>query len=293
MKEGWEILSIADICVLPRGLAYSNGDEVEFSSNIVLCANNVDLLANQLDLPELKYISDHIQIPSSKILRPGSLLVCTASGSKSHLGKVAFVDKDYGYAFGGFMGQITPLPSILPRFLFHALTSEAYKDFISSLSDGANINNLKSDDLARFQIPVPPLPEQQRIVALLDEAFAGIATTKANAERNLRNARSIFANHLEAVFSQRGDGWAERKLHDVCSLINGRAYKKDEILVSKKYPLLRVGNLFSNRDWYYSALELDDDKYCDQGDPLYAWSASFGPRIWEAARLYITITSGR
>ncbi|MCP9911639.1 hypothetical protein KBZ15_17270 [Cyanobium sp. BA20m-p-22] len=73
--------------------------------------------------------------------------------------------------------------------------------------------------LTDFQLPVPPLPEQQRIVALLDKAFAGIATAKANAEQNLQNARAIFESHLESVFSQRGEGWVDRQLVSLCTEI--------------------------------------------------------------------------
>ena len=69
------------------------------------------------------------------------------------------------------------------------------------------------------------------------------------------------------------------KLSDVVTLLNGRAYKKDELLDSGPVPVLRVGNFFSNRSWYYSDLELSDDKYCEEGDLLFAWSASFGPKI--------------
>ncbi len=76
-----------------------------------------------------------------------------------------------------------------------------------------------------------------------------------------------------------------KKLSEVCRLINGRAYKKPEMLQEGKYPLLRVGNFFSNRAWYYSDLELNEDKYCDDGDLLYAWSASFGPRIWDGGKV--------
>jgi type I restriction enzyme S subunit len=80
-------------------------------------------------------------------------------------------------------------------------------------------------------------------------------------------------------------GWKNKKLEDVCRLINGRAYKKNEMLSEGPYPLLRVGNFFTNRGWYYSDLELDADKYCDTGDLLYAWSASFGPRIWDGGKV--------
>lgn len=79
-------------------------------------------------------------------------------------------------------------------------------------------------------------------------------------------------------------GWETKPLGEVCRLVNGRTYKKDELLRAGKYPVLRVGNFFTNRNWYYSDLELSDDQYCDSGDLLYAWSASFGPRLWDGDR---------
>lgn len=79
--------------------------------------------------------------------------------------------------------------------------------------------------------------------------------------------------------------WQIKKLGEVCRFINGKAYKKDELLNSGKYPVLRVGNFFTNTHWYYSDLELPDDKYCDNEDLLYAWSASFGPRIWNGGKV--------
>jgi type I restriction enzyme S subunit len=79
--------------------------------------------------------------------------------------------------------------------------------------------------------------------------------------------------------------WQKRKLADVCELINGRAYSKPELLAEGKYPVLRVGNFFTNNHWYYSDLELETKKYCDTGDLLYAWSASFGPRIWTGGKV--------
>lgn len=75
------------------------------------------------------------------------------------------------------------------------------------------------------------------------------------------------------------------ELGEVCKVVNGRAYKQDELLEKGKYAVLRVGNFFSNRSWYYSDLELPEDKYCDKGDLLYAWSASFGPKIWDGEKV--------
>lgn len=79
--------------------------------------------------------------------------------------------------------------------------------------------------------------------------------------------------------------WRKAKLGEVCELVNGRAYSKEELLPEGKYKVLRVGNFFTNDHWYYSDLELDKNKYCDDGDLLYAWSASFGPRIWTGGKV--------
>ena len=75
-------------------------------------------------------------------------------------------------------------------------------------------------------------------------------------------------------------GWEWCRMQDVITFVNGRAYKKEELLPQGKYKVLRVGNFFTNNEWYYSDLELPEDKYCYNGDLLYAWSASFGPQIW-------------
>ncbi|MBF0229585.1 MAG: restriction endonuclease subunit S, partial [Desulfamplus sp.] len=79
--------------------------------------------------------------------------------------------------------------------------------------------------------------------------------------------------------------WEMVRLGEVARIINGRAYKQEELLSDGKYPVLRVGNFFSNSNWYYSDLELERDKYCDNGDLLYAWSASFGPKIWNGGKV--------
>lgn len=228
MKTGWCTEHLRELCDFQRGLIYGKGDEVESSSNVVLRANNIDLSTNRLDFSKLKYISESVAVPANKKVRKGSLLLCTASGSKSHLGKVAFIDDDYTFAFGGFMGQLTPRDKIVPKYLFYFMTSDAYKGFIATLSDGANINNLKFDDLGRLEVPVAPLAEQNRIVRILDEAFEGIAIAKAKAEKNLENVRAVFETELEAVFSQRGKGWLTTTIGDQLTLQRGFDITKDE-----------------------------------------------------------------
>jgi len=80
------------------------------------------------------------------------------------------------------------------------------------------------------------------------------------------------------------ESWEWVRLDNIVTFINGRAYKQTELLFSGKTPVLRVGNLFTNNQWYYSNLELEPEKYCEKGDLLFAWSASFGPFIWDGPK---------
>ena len=77
----------------------------------------------------------------------------------------------------------------------------------------------------------------------------------------------------------------ERKTFgEVVTFINGRAYKQAELLSTGKYKVVRVGNFFTNDKWYYSDLELEENKYCNYGDLLYCWAASLGPQIWSGEK---------
>ena len=81
------------------------------------------------------------------------------------------------------------------------------------------------------------------------------------------------------------DTWECMRMNDACELWNGRAYKKHELLEKGPTKVLRVGNFFTNDKYFYSDLDLEPQKYCETGDLLYAWSASFGPRIWEGGKV--------
>lgn len=243
MKLGWKVSRLGDVCEFARGLTYKKSDEADVSSNAVLRANNISLETGKLNFDDIKYITDDIIVPDSKKLKKNSLLVCTASGSKKHLGKIAIVDDDFDYAFGGFMGMLTPSEVVNPKYLYWLTRSNSYNDFISGLSDGANINNLKFSQLSEFQIPLPPLPEQKRIVAILDEAFAGIAQAVAHAEKNLANARELFESYLNAIFTQKGEGWVEKTLSEVCGIASNLVDPRDPEFID--LPHVGAGNMVS------------------------------------------------
>jgi type I restriction enzyme S subunit len=120
-----------------------------------------------------------------------------------------------------------------------------------------------------------------------DEPASGqlkrIAAEKALLDRKSRTKRETREFHGDPTTFELPRGWAAAPLADLVSVLNGRAYKQNELL-QVGTPVLRVGNLFTSDKWYYSNLELDEDKYCEKGDLIFAWSASFGPFIWEGER---------
>lgn len=227
MKEGWSYKKLGEVATFSRGLTYSKRDEVDVSDNIVLRSNNIDLLSSKLTFTELKYLHDDFEIPQDKRVKKGSIFICMSNGSKIHLGKVAYIDKDYNYAFGGFMGQITPNKDVDGLYLHHVLMSPSYKKYIKSLSEGANINNLKFKDLSEFVVGYPSLSEQRSIVARLDAAFSHIDALKANAEKQLNEARKLFQAELTECMKPK-EGWEEKKLGEVCDFEGGSQPPKSE-----------------------------------------------------------------
>ena len=191
-----------------------------------------------------------------------------------HTKEIKFIDFDFVVGADGTK-ILYPKDNLDSKFFYYALIATPLRE----LGYARHFRLLKEKSF-----PTPPLSEQQRIVAQLDEAFAEIDMIKAEAEKQLSDAKALFQKALSQAMTPK-EGWEKKKLKDICRVINGRAYSKEEMLTKGKYRLLRVGNFFTNDTWYYSDLELDEDKYCDKGDLLFAWSASFGPRIWKGEKV--------
>ncbi len=136
---------------------------------------------------------------------------------------------------------------VFPGFVLKALETGIVLEQIEKFRGGVAQQNLSLAQVQGFTIPLPPLPEQQRIVGILDEAFDGIATAKANAEKNLQNARALFESHLQAVFTQRGDGWMQKTLEEIATTF-GRGKSKHRPrnaphLYGGKYPFVQTGDI--------------------------------------------------
>ncbi len=115
---------------------------------------------------------------------------------------------------------LRPKSEVMSKFLFYYMFTQDFSDEMAMLQRGASYPAVSDRDVKKHVMLLPSLPEQERIVAILDEAFAAIATATANAEKNLANAREVFESELNRVFSKKGVGWMEKKLGgitDVCS----------------------------------------------------------------------------
>src|SRR3990167_3884881 len=119
--------------------------------------------------------------------------------------------------------RILNLEILAPEFLFLFFQTKTYWDKIETGLSGSAQGGFNATKLAEISVPLPPLPEQQRIVAILDEAFAAIATAKKNAEKNLQNARELFESYLQSIFANTGEGWEEKRLGDVTIKIGSGA----------------------------------------------------------------------
>ena len=118
------------------------------------------------------------------------------------------------------------------NFLYYLLGNLELPKLAKGVKPGINRNEVYSID-----VQIPPLPEQQRIVAILDEAFAAIATAKENAEKNLQNARELFESYLQSVFANPGDGWEEKKLGECFKLKSGDNLISKMMTENGKFPV--------------------------------------------------------
>ena len=171
---------------------------------------------------------------------------------------------------------------LLVKYLYFFL--DIYVEVLRTQSIGGVIKYIKLGNLTDAHIPLPSIERQAEIIECLEKCNTLIDKRQRQIALIEQTVKSRFIELFgDPVLNQHG--WRKVALEVNATLLNGRAYKQDELLDSGKYPVLRVGNFFSNRGWYYSDLELDDDKYCDNGDLLYAWSASFGPQIWNGGKV--------
>ncbi len=167
--KGVEFRKLGDIGEYIRGVTYKKNQEINnLECGIkVLRANNITL-SNHLNFEDIKVINKNVKIRKEQYLKKNDILICAGSGSSEHIGKVAFINTDFDYVFGGFMGVIR-IREVNSRFVYHIFTSNIFKQYLERSLNTTTINNLNANILQNFLIPIPPLEIQQEIVKILDQ----------------------------------------------------------------------------------------------------------------------------
>jgi type I restriction enzyme S subunit len=245
MKAGWETKTLGDACQIARG--GSPRPIQDFMTNDQDGVNWVKI-SDATASGKFIYVTKEKIKPSgvarSRLVKPGDFLL---SNSMS-FGR-PYIMQTTGCIHDGWLVLSDYDKCFDQGFLYHLLGSPVVFEQFDRLAAGSTVRNLNIDLASRVVLPVPPLPEQQRIVALLDKAFDGIATAKANAVKNLQNARAILESHLQLVFTQRGDGWNATKepLSSLCELIVDCEHKtattQEEGIPSIRTPNIGKGTL--------------------------------------------------
>ena len=251
MKKGWQTKNLGDLCDVVGG-GTPPKDKPAFYSGDIPWATVRDMRQDVITETEFRITKDAVRSSATNIIPSGNVVIATRVG----LGKVCLLGQDT--AINQDLRGIVPRSdkSLVVRYLYWWLKSIA--DAIIAEGTGATVQGVKLPFVKSLQIPVPPLAEQQRIVGLLDEAFEGLATAKANAEKNLQNARALFESHLQSVFTQRGPGWVETTLDKISTNLD-----------SKRVPITK--NVRSSGEFpYYGASGIVDyvANFIFEGDNL-------------------------
>ena len=228
MREGWEIKKLHELCQIELGKTPYRGDKSYW--DIEKETDNVWLSIADLLKTDGDEVSDSKEYISnkaakiSKVVKRGTLLL----SFKLTLGRLAFAGRDLFTNEAIAALTIKNEKLIDKYFLYHFLS---LFDWNAAAEGDVKVKGktLNKAKLKEIEVCFPTsLPEQQRIVAILDEAFAAIAKAKANAEQNLKNAKELFESYLQGVFENKGEGWEEKKLGELYSFKNGINFDKTQ-----------------------------------------------------------------
>lgn len=257
---------IEDLAEVIRGVTYSKEDQVlEITDNVILTADNITLSGN-LEINKQIYLRTSKILDSAKRLNKNDCFVCFSSGSKNHVGKISFIEKDLPFYAGGFMGIIrSNTDRILPKFLYAILNSPSYRQIISDESNGNNIQNL-SQSIGRIKIPVPPIDIQKQIVegiGKVDKSVSGAMLQIDKCESDIESllsslnfadstlntiapfaTKSIKYSDIESETYITTDNMLQNKLgvlpfEGVANISSITEYKPEDILISNIRPYLK------------------------------------------------------
>lgn len=249
MKKGWQTKKLGDVCAfdkaqgIHRGLPYVGLEHIESHTARFIGSTE----AQPVKSSTFRFSDEHVLYGR---LRP-YLNKALAPDFEGHCSTEIF--------------PLKPRPELSREYLLFWLLADETCDRINETCTGARMPRAQMNDVLGFEIPVPPLAEQQRIVSLLDEAFECLATAKANAEKNLQNARALFESQLQSVFTQRGPGWVENKLKSITTKIGSGATPRggENSYKTEGISLIRSLNVH-DLGFKYAKLAFLDDAQADE-----------------------------
>ena len=261
------------------------------SSGNYYIITGTDFDNNRINLKNISYISkDRYDQDKNIQVHPNDILL-TKDGT---IGKVAYVDSlDKPATLNAGVYDIKNKSSELEtKYLFHYLTTNRLLDYAKKSATGGTIKHLNQKILVDFPIEVSSKNEEKNIANLLDKIDKIITLQQRKLDELTQIKEGIgqgllnrHYRNLSIRFNRENSPWKQTKLGKIASFVNGRAFKQKELMNRGLYPVLRVGNFYTNNKWYYSNLNLSPDKYANKGDLLYTWSASFGPHVWKGPKV--------
>lgn len=186
-----------DFVSITKGVTFDKEDQ-EYSPtrNVVLTADNITL-DGKFDVVKKIYVKETKVFPTDKELRACDILICFSSGSKKHVGKVAFIKENTDYYAGGFMGVLRSDSSVcISQYLYYILNNSDVKLLIRNESGGSNIYNL-SNQIGYIPVPVPPLEIQKQIVSECEKVDDEYNTARRSIEDCRQKIEDLFSE-LEA-----------------------------------------------------------------------------------------------
>lgn len=220
LPPGWTTTNLGELAEFVRGVSYDKSVATnKASAGYASIARATNIQAGEIEPTDLVYVPVGY-VSDQQYLRRGDILVATSSGSRSVVGKAAQVKADYeGMAFGAFCGVVRGSDTAVQNWLSTALKSSEYRSFVEAVAAGTNINNLKTNDLARFSLALPPLAEQRRILARLDALTARLARARAELERCQVLADRLRNEVAERAFT--GNSWPTLTIRDLAEVVTG------------------------------------------------------------------------
>jgi type I restriction enzyme S subunit len=220
MKSNWQIKKLEEVCEV-----FADGDWIEKKDQSVSGIRLIQTgnIGNGyfLDRSEkARYISED----TFKRLRCTEVLWgdCLLSRLPDPVGRAALIPDTGQKMITAVDCTIMRFKKdILPKwFIYYSLFPDYQKEINKEVT-GATRQRISRSNLGNIEISVPPIPEQKRIIKILDEVFEKTAKAKENVEKNLQNAHELFESYLQNFFANPGDGWVEKKLGDVCNFVRG------------------------------------------------------------------------